>query len=182
MIRRPPRSTLFPYTTLFRSLLDALLELVRALGVCHRRGGGTEHHQHSNGGRPRTSLKSHITPPDRWPTPSLPSPKSSTSPTYAPSPLRRPSGPPSTWATAALSSTPGREQARGSVPLHELAQRRAQVLARTAKVRMHGQRQPKEIGRLTELAEPQVAEALTRKRPEMVRVARERLAAVGDRA
>src|SRR2546426_6043753 len=59
MIRRPPRSTLFPYTTLFRSLLDALLELVRALGVCHRRGGGTEHHQHSNGGRPRTSLKSH---------------------------------------------------------------------------------------------------------------------------
>src|SRR5688572_31740815 len=26
MIRRPPRSTLFPYTTLFRSLLDQLLE------------------------------------------------------------------------------------------------------------------------------------------------------------
>src|SRR3712207_8068387 len=25
MIRRPPRSTLFPYTTLFRSLLDQLL-------------------------------------------------------------------------------------------------------------------------------------------------------------
>src|SRR3712207_7837936 len=25
MIRRPPRSTLFPYTTLFRSLIDALL-------------------------------------------------------------------------------------------------------------------------------------------------------------
>src|SRR2546426_8453693 len=25
MIRRPPRSTLFPYTTLFRSALDALL-------------------------------------------------------------------------------------------------------------------------------------------------------------
>src|SRR2546422_4153309 len=25
MIRRPPRSTLFPYTTLFRSLLDSLL-------------------------------------------------------------------------------------------------------------------------------------------------------------
>src|SRR2546429_2303974 len=35
MIRRPPRSTLFPYTTLFRSLpalmLDALLEGVLAL-------------------------------------------------------------------------------------------------------------------------------------------------------
>src|SRR5437764_10033021 len=35
MIRRPPRSTLFPYTTLFRSLLDTLLALQRltALGV-----------------------------------------------------------------------------------------------------------------------------------------------------
>src|SRR2546425_10303710 len=30
MIRRPPRSTLFPYTTLFRSLLGVVLEL--ALG------------------------------------------------------------------------------------------------------------------------------------------------------
>src|SRR2546428_7911428 len=29
MIRRPPRSTLFPYTTLFRSLLLALHRLVR---------------------------------------------------------------------------------------------------------------------------------------------------------
>src|SRR5258708_24697663 len=26
MIRRPPRSTLFPYTTLFRSIIDARLE------------------------------------------------------------------------------------------------------------------------------------------------------------
>src|SRR2546430_12090455 len=32
MIRRPPRSTLFPYTTLFRSLQVAELRLVR--GVC----------------------------------------------------------------------------------------------------------------------------------------------------
>src|SRR6266550_8974285 len=31
MIRRPPRSTLFPYTTLFRSLSRALLALKRAL-------------------------------------------------------------------------------------------------------------------------------------------------------
>src|SRR3712207_7409833 len=30
MIRRPPRSTLFPYTTLFRSNLDRALEVVRA--------------------------------------------------------------------------------------------------------------------------------------------------------
>src|SRR2546428_9265685 len=28
MIRRPPRSTLFPYTTLFRSLLDRLVRVV----------------------------------------------------------------------------------------------------------------------------------------------------------
>src|SRR2546426_5977167 len=42
MIRRPPRSTLFPYTTLFRSLNDAILELSgtaplprRGYGLCH---------------------------------------------------------------------------------------------------------------------------------------------------
>src|SRR2546428_7923909 len=36
MIRRPPRSTLFPYTTLFRSVRDALLRVGRAgvAGVC----------------------------------------------------------------------------------------------------------------------------------------------------
>src|SRR2546430_12777949 len=34
MIRRPPRSTLFPYTTLFRSLIESDLEQVRSkLGV-----------------------------------------------------------------------------------------------------------------------------------------------------
>src|SRR3712207_7606523 len=32
MIRRPPRSTLFPYTTLFRSLEDRLLLLLEARG------------------------------------------------------------------------------------------------------------------------------------------------------
>src|SRR2546430_13278959 len=31
MIRRPPRSTLFPYTTLFRSAYDKALEHLRAL-------------------------------------------------------------------------------------------------------------------------------------------------------
>src|SRR2546423_10459457 len=35
MIRRPPRSTLFPYTTLFRSLLDERLALVGERGVVH---------------------------------------------------------------------------------------------------------------------------------------------------
>src|SRR5262245_64270920 len=42
MIRRPPRSTLFPYTTLFRSPIDALTplfggDMVRALAL-HRVG------------------------------------------------------------------------------------------------------------------------------------------------
>src|SRR5438034_8769096 len=31
MVRRPPRSTLFPYTTLFRSAVEPLLALVRAV-------------------------------------------------------------------------------------------------------------------------------------------------------
>src|SRR3712207_7616047 len=35
MIRRPPRSTLFPYTTLFRSLANGVLAVVTAI-----RGGG----------------------------------------------------------------------------------------------------------------------------------------------
>src|SRR3712207_7175910 len=33
MIRRPPRSTLFPYTTLFRSLFVQVLQLCRAAGL-----------------------------------------------------------------------------------------------------------------------------------------------------
>src|SRR5438270_9784206 len=37
MIRRPPRSTLFPYTTLFRSLLERLDQ--RGFGVARRRLG-----------------------------------------------------------------------------------------------------------------------------------------------
>src|SRR2546430_1969832 len=39
MIRRPPRSTLFPYTTLFRSLLgqDLFLEALGSFGIDRRR-------------------------------------------------------------------------------------------------------------------------------------------------
>src|SRR5258708_32077620 len=54
MIRRPPRSTLFPYTTLFRSVtLEFALEATGGLGRSksvddvHGRG----HHQHSCCGR-----------------------------------------------------------------------------------------------------------------------------------
>src|SRR2546426_10564416 len=36
MIRRPPRSTLFPYTTLFRSVEDHPLALLYAEGLQHR--------------------------------------------------------------------------------------------------------------------------------------------------
>src|SRR5688572_32259146 len=43
MIRRPPRSTLFPYTTLFRS--DVGLERRLLGGVEHVAGGVEEHHR-----------------------------------------------------------------------------------------------------------------------------------------
>src|SRR3712207_7333226 len=35
MIRRPPRSTLFPYTTLFRSQARVALQVVLQPGLCH---------------------------------------------------------------------------------------------------------------------------------------------------
>src|SRR3712207_7090154 len=38
MIRRPPRSTLFPYTTLFRSTISEVLILVLALVIAVVRG------------------------------------------------------------------------------------------------------------------------------------------------
>src|SRR2546428_2363235 len=40
MIRRPPRSTLFPYTTLFRSLADARGFLANERRCDRRRGNG----------------------------------------------------------------------------------------------------------------------------------------------
>src|SRR3712207_9203302 len=52
MIRRPPRSTLFPYTTLFRSLLAIrLVGSLRARGV-HEQDLEAQRHQHSVGDRP----------------------------------------------------------------------------------------------------------------------------------
>src|SRR3712207_8944692 len=41
MIRRPPRSTLFPYTTLFRSLLGEEGLLLREVGGCCALSSGT---------------------------------------------------------------------------------------------------------------------------------------------
>src|SRR2546430_12189234 len=54
MIRRPPRSTLFPYTTLFRSSRrhDLRLEAVETLGTGRRRGAAV----HSKGARVRDQL------------------------------------------------------------------------------------------------------------------------------
>src|SRR5437764_14137648 len=49
LIRRPPRSTLFPYTTLFRSTVD----FVPAAGVVHHIGASR------GGGSPRVILERH---------------------------------------------------------------------------------------------------------------------------
>src|SRR2546429_5208028 len=43
MIRRPPRSTLFPYTTLFRSLLHVLVQHPVGRKPPDRRGDGPAH-------------------------------------------------------------------------------------------------------------------------------------------
>src|SRR5260370_27387118 len=48
MIRRPPRSTLFPYTTLFRSALALAAQPARRQGGRRRRRGGA-----AGGGRQR---------------------------------------------------------------------------------------------------------------------------------
>src|SRR3712207_7417053 len=44
MIRRPPRSTLFPYTTLFRSLRRELEAVEAELGVAVRHAGAHAEH------------------------------------------------------------------------------------------------------------------------------------------
>src|SRR3712207_7396969 len=55
MIRRPPRSTLFPYTTLFRSEADQLLSALR---------GGADQHQHALGLRLHPRLQVDPVGPD----------------------------------------------------------------------------------------------------------------------
>src|SRR3712207_7659048 len=54
MIRRPPRSTLFPYTTLFRSRLGVVVERVDVVGAIfidrHRRGESGRRREQSDGG------------------------------------------------------------------------------------------------------------------------------------
>src|SRR2546430_16463859 len=54
MIRRPPRSTLFPYTTLFRSALEAadIEEEVEHAQVCRREVRHVAHHEGGAGDGP----------------------------------------------------------------------------------------------------------------------------------
>src|SRR3712207_8252452 len=54
MIRRPPRSTLFPYTTLFRSLGAAH---VKATCVCSSRAGNQLHRARVDASRPARGRK-----------------------------------------------------------------------------------------------------------------------------
>src|SRR2546430_15163942 len=45
MIRRPPRSTLFPYTTLFRSQIQNAVRVgAQVVGLDHPRRPGIDHH------------------------------------------------------------------------------------------------------------------------------------------
>src|SRR5256885_13005728 len=63
MIRRPPRSTLFPYTTLFRSDLlpgAAVVERHPGLDLLHRRPGGPRNVPGPQGERERTLRAGHI--------------------------------------------------------------------------------------------------------------------------
>src|SRR5256886_7271381 len=58
MIRRPPRSTLFPYTTLFRSELHRLAEPQRAGAVRKRLDAGEPEELGEQGDRKSTRLNS----------------------------------------------------------------------------------------------------------------------------
>src|SRR2546430_4817333 len=67
MIRRPPRSTLFPYTTLFRSVADALV-LLGQVGQVEVDGEGPGHLLgllQAPGRDQRDDLVAGVAPPDR---------------------------------------------------------------------------------------------------------------------
>src|SRR3712207_7238015 len=60
MIRRPPRSTLFPYTTLFRSARAGEHAYAPQTQEPQREGGGKERHagEHQGGGHQLVQLRS----------------------------------------------------------------------------------------------------------------------------
>src|SRR2546427_11645557 len=92
MIRRPPRSTLFPYTTLFRSALQAAKRLLDAArGQPRRRGGEQEgRHQLKLSHWVRTDGRN-FTPGRRLPQGGVTSAAPRHSLTHAPPPPRPPS-------------------------------------------------------------------------------------------
>src|SRR2546421_7210236 len=57
MIRRPPRSTLFPYTTLFRSLGDERRAPHPRQGAALTRSRPTRHHAQEHPERPRPVVR-----------------------------------------------------------------------------------------------------------------------------
>src|SRR2546430_14887226 len=79
MIRRPPRSTLFPYTTLFRSTRapkPGVRRIVRDVVVGERRDGALRHGAQRDSGRPacqglRRGPETKTPPPPREPPPPL---------------------------------------------------------------------------------------------------------------
>src|SRR5574340_1095644 len=65
MIRRPPRSTLFPYTTLFRSCVQKPMFLSRGdrdLGVAFQKHPGRQAFISSGSKEPRSALESRRVP------------------------------------------------------------------------------------------------------------------------
>src|SRR5256884_6908896 len=60
MIRRPPRSTLFPYTTLFRSLLRSVLAVVTALWFAAEGFSSTMSQAQSQPAKTRRSQRVHM--------------------------------------------------------------------------------------------------------------------------
>src|SRR2546427_7843768 len=69
MIRRPPRSTLFPYTTLFRSVSDRLgrLAQIGVVRIARRLGDEGDHLTRHRGARQRVlkRLLDHVAHPAR---------------------------------------------------------------------------------------------------------------------
>src|SRR5688572_32678958 len=61
MIRRPPRSTLFPYTTLFRSRESLPVFLVMRHDGPHERGHEEHNHAAHNDGKPQLGEELHHT-------------------------------------------------------------------------------------------------------------------------
>src|SRR3712207_8207655 len=73
MIRRPPRSTLFPYTTLFRSTTSpGVLPLVSGRGYGPQAAGGAEEDDDEESTCPTTPSRSSG---GRWRSPSGPCPR-----------------------------------------------------------------------------------------------------------